>query len=118
MDARAADEGRSFLAKKGGGTRFGEKLLDERVTIITDPGDALAPEQLFDMEGLPARHAVWIEGGIIKNLVYSRFWAQKMGRDPAPRPRNLVMKGGAASVQDMVREVKRGLLVTRLWYIR
>jgi predicted Zn-dependent protease len=118
MDARAADEGRSFLAKKGGGTRLGEKLVDERITIVTDPGDAIAPEHLFDMEGLPARHTAWIEEGSIKNLVYSRFWAQKMGREPLPRPRNLVMKGGSASVQDMVREVKRGLLVTRLWYIR
>ncbi len=118
MDARSADEGRSYLAKKGGGTRFGEKLVDERVTITTDPRDPVAPEKIFDMEGLPARHTVWIGGGVISDLIYTRYWAQKMGREPRPRPRNLVMKGGLVTIDDMVRDTKRGILVTRLWYIR
>jgi predicted Zn-dependent protease len=118
MDARSADEGRSFLSKKGGGTQLGEKLADERVTISTDPRDPVAPEKIFDAEGLPNRHTAWIEEGVVRNLVYSRFWARKMGRDPVPRPQNLVMKGGTATVDDMVRDTKRGILVTRLWYIR
>jgi predicted Zn-dependent protease len=118
MDARHADEGRSFLAKKGGGTRLGEKLFDERVTITTDPHDPVAPERIFDSQGLPKRRNVWIEDGAIKNLVYSRFWAQKMGRDPVPWPQNIVMKGGSSTIDDMVRNTKRGILVTRLWYIR
>jgi predicted Zn-dependent protease len=118
MDARHADEGRSFLAKKGGGTRLGEKLFDERVTITTDPHDPVAPERIFNSQGLPNRRTVWIEDGAIKNLVYSRFWAQKMGRDPVPWPQNIVMKGGSSTIDDMVRDTKRGILVTRLWYIR
>ncbi len=118
MDARSADEGRSFLAKKGGGTRLGEKMFDERVTITSDPRDPDVPERLFDGEGLPSRSTAWIDGGVVSNLIYSRFWAQKQGRAPMPRPRNLVMKGGPASIAGMVRDTKRGILVTRLWYIR
>jgi predicted Zn-dependent protease len=41
-----------------------------------------------------------------------------MGREPLPEPKNLSMAGGAASAADMIRAVKRGILVTRFWYIR
>jgi predicted Zn-dependent protease len=51
-------------------------------------------------------------------MSYSRFWAQKMGCEPVPRPSNFAMAGGAVPAADMIREVKRGILVTRLWYIR
>jgi predicted Zn-dependent protease len=118
MRGREADEGRSFFAKKGGGTRLGEKLFDERVTITNDPCDPLAPDRIFDFEGLPLRRTAWIEHGVVKNLAYSRFWAQRIGREPVPRPRYIVMKGGPATLDDMVRDTKRGILVTRLWYIR
>ena len=47
IDARNADEGRSFLSKKGGGNRKGEKLFDERVTIYSDPTNAEVPDLTF-----------------------------------------------------------------------
>ena len=53
----------------------------------------------------------------MKTLCYSRFWAEKMGRDPVPKPRSLVMAGGFSSIEEMIRDVKRGVLVTRLWYV-
>lgn len=118
MDARSADEGRSFMSRKGGGTKLGERLLDERVTVTSDPQDPVAPESTFGADGLPQRRTAWIEDGIVKNLIYSRYWAQKSGREPLPNPRCLVMAGGSTSVEDMIRDTKRGILVTRLWYIR
>jgi predicted Zn-dependent protease len=118
MDARSADEGRSFLTKPGGGTKLGERLLSESVTITSDPDDSAAPDQLFGEDGVPKRHTIWFDRGVAKNLSYSRFWAQKMGREPVPRPSNFAMAGGAVPVADMIREVKHGILVTRLWYIR
>jgi predicted Zn-dependent protease len=118
MKARSADEGRSFLTKPGGGTKLGERLLSESVTITSDPDDPAAPDQLFGEDGVPKRRTVWFDRGVAKSMSYSRFWAQKMGRDPVPRPGNLSMAGGNASAADMIREVKRGILVTRLWYIR
>lgn len=117
MGARSADEGRSFLAKPGGGTKLGEQLLSEAVTITSDPADSQAPDTLYGEDGLPKRRTVWFERGAAKNTSCSRYWAQKTGRNPLPQPSNFFMDGGAVSVEDMIREVKRGILVTRLWYV-
>ena len=85
LNARSADEGRSPFSKPGGGTRVGEKVMDERVTLYSDPSDPQLLGQPFDTEGLPLGRTVWVENGILRNLAYSRFWAQKQGR-AADRP--------------------------------
>jgi len=118
MNARIADEGRSFFSKKGGGNKIGDKLFQDNVTIFSDPADKLAPEPVFGDDGLPKRRTVWVENGVLQNLIYPRFWAQQKGHGPVPWPRSFVMAGGSASVDDMIRDTKRGVLVTRLWYIR
>lgn len=118
FDARRADEGRSFLAKKGGGNRLGEKLFAEKVTIFSDPQHELAPGVIYSNDALPATRRNWVENGIVKELIYSRFWAAKANREPVPHPTNLIMTGGTTSMDEMVRNVRRGILVTRLWYIR
>lgn len=117
MDARSADEGRSWLSRKGGGNLLGEKLLDPRVTLTSDPADSDAPTATFGWEGLPQRRAAWIEGGVVKALSYSRYWAQKTGREPRPSPGGLVMAGGPTSLADMIQDTRRGILVTRVWYV-
>jgi predicted Zn-dependent protease len=117
MEARAADEGRSFFSKKGGGSKLGERLFNETVTIYSDPNDPIASEPVFGEDGFPQRRTIWVESGVVKTLCYSRFWAEKMGRDPVPKPRSLVMAGGSSSIEEMIRDVKRGVLVTRLWYV-
>jgi predicted Zn-dependent protease len=117
IDMRGADEGRSFLSKPGGGTKLDEKLLSEHVTITSDPGDSVAPDTLWGEDGLPKKRTVWFERGVAKNASCSRFWARKTGRTPLPRSRNLSMSGGATPIEDMIREVKRGILVTRFWYV-
>jgi predicted Zn-dependent protease len=116
MDARAADEGRSYFSRKDGGSKRGEKLFDERVTIVSDPADPVTPDGVIGSEALPQRRTAWIENGVVGNLRRSRFWAQKTGREPLSGPRNIVMKGGPAAVDDMIAGVKRGVLITRLWY--
>src|SRR5262245_8791203 len=118
MDARQADEGRSFLTRKGGGNKLGEKLFDERVTIFSDPNYDLAPGRIYSDDGLPARKRHWVENGCVANLIYPRYWAQKSNREPVPSPTNLIMLGGNSSVDEMIQDTKRGILVTRLWYIR
>jgi predicted Zn-dependent protease len=117
-DARQADEGRSYFSKKGGGNRLGDQILDEKVQIYSDPEHPLAPTVRFDNEGLPISKNVWVEKGVLKDLFYSRFWADKMGKKPTAGPANLVMDGGTAKTEDLIAGVERGLLVTRFWYIR
>lgn len=118
MDARSADEGRSFFAAKGGGNKIGQKVLSEKVTIWTDPADPRAPGSPFSVEGLPTRKLTFVDRGVVTNLSYSRYWAEKQGKEPTPQPQNVFMKGGTGSLDDLVRDAKRAILVTRLWYIR
>jgi predicted Zn-dependent protease len=116
--ARQADEGRSFLSKKGGGNRLGEKFFGDEVNIYTDPQIATAPGAPFDGEGLPARRMDYVRAGVVKNMNYSRYWAKKQGKEPTPAPANLIMDGGTTSMEQMIQTTERGILVTRLWYIR
>jgi predicted Zn-dependent protease len=118
FDARQADEGRSYFSRKGGGNRVGEKLFDERVTIISDPASANAETSPFTETGLPVAREVWVEKGILKNLSYTRFWAEQKQVAPKAPPANLIMSGGDASIEDMIKSVKRGVLLSRFWYIR
>lgn len=127
FDARSADEGRSFLTKKSAdgkspdgkpSNKLGEKLFGDRVTISSDPNDDLAPGSIFSTDGLPSEKRVWVENGVVKHLITSRYWAEKTGTSPVPFPTNLVMQGGSTSTEEMIRSTKKGILVTRLWYIR
>jgi predicted Zn-dependent protease len=117
-DARATDEGRSPFVKQGGGTKIGEKILDERISIYADPFDPQVLAQPFDGDGLPLGRQVFIENGVLKTLYYSRFWAQKKGVQPTGAPTSFLMSGGNASLDDMITSTERGILVTRLWYLR
>ncbi|MFZ6664502.1 TldD/PmbA family protein [Peijinzhouia sedimentorum] len=118
MNARSADEGRSFLSKQGGGTRLGEKLFDERVNIYSDPTHPEVPVSPWTGDGLPRKKMTWIENGVVKNMVYSRYWAEKNGVEPIPSPGAIIMEGGNDSLADLIRSTERGVLVTRFWYIR
>ena len=118
VDARSADEGRSFLSKSGGGTRLGEKMMDERVTIYSDPANADAPAGPWVGDGRPTQRTVWIDKGAYQNLSYSRYWAEKQGKPALPGPTNFIMEGGSQSLEELIRSTTRGLLVTRPWSIR
>ena len=127
FNARSADEGRSAFAKKGGGTRIGEKIADSRVTIYSDPADPELLSAPFDNEGQPVQRTVWIENGVLKSLAYSRYWAQRQnamttganfGGGGGGGGGSLKMVGGTKSVDELVAGTQRGILVTRFWYIR
>jgi predicted Zn-dependent protease len=134
-NARSADEGRSFFTKPGGGNKIGMKVMDERVTIVSDPMDDDTASAPFTLDGLPAKRVVWIENGVVKNLAYDRYWAQKTGHEPNAGgggggfggggggfgggvPGGIKMLGTDKSLDDLIAETPNGLLVTRFWYIR
>ncbi len=118
MDARSADEGRSYFSKQGGKTRLGEKIVDERVTIFSDPNYLDLPAAPWSGDGQAQHKTFWIENGVVKNLAYSRFWAKEKGVKPLPFPNNMIMLGGDATLEEMIKSTERGILVTKLWYIR
>jgi predicted Zn-dependent protease len=132
LNARAADEGRSFLSKPGGGNRLGEKLFADSVTLRSDPFDPRHPGMpwtgggrgfMFGFggggaAGLPARRTTWIEGGVVKALVVDRYWASKTKVEPVPLSGGLLLEGSSKSLEDLIAETERALLVTRFWYLR
>lgn len=118
FNARSADEGRSFMSAQGGGNKLGQKIVDERVTIWSDPLHPDVPTSTWNGEGMPLKKTMWLENGVVKNLAYSRYWAEQQGVDPMPFPSNAIMAGGDESLEDMIKGTKKGILVTRFWYIR
>jgi predicted Zn-dependent protease len=118
LDARSADEGRSAFSKQGGGTKIGEKVADERVTLFSDPMDPQLLSNTFDGQGLPVRGQLWIEKGVLKKLTYSRFWAQKKNTTPDAGTNAMKLAPGSATTEDLIKSTPRGILVTRLWYLR
>lgn len=136
MNARTADEGRTYLSKKGGGTKLGEKIVDERVNIYTDPWHTEVPVAAWagggggggggggffggggGGTGLPRKKMDLIRNGVVANLLYDRYWASQKNVEATAFPGNRIMDGGTASIEDMIKDTKKGILVTRFWYIR
>lgn len=118
LGARRADEGRSFFSKPGGGTRVGEKLFPAWVTVRNDPTDPQLTARPFDGDGFPLAPTTWIDKGTLKGLTYSRYWAQKQGKPPTGNPSGWILEGGKATREELIKGVKRGVLITRLWYLR
>ena len=126
LSRRAADEGRSVFSKPGGGSRVGEKVAHESVTLRSDPFDARVPATPWSpggdsgggIDGLPNRKVVWIDKGVLTTLHANRYWGRTTGAEPTPAPGSLVLDGGAQTLDDLVASTARGLLVTRFWYIR
>ncbi|MGD0956267.1 MAG: TldD/PmbA family protein [Candidatus Acidiferrales bacterium] len=109
--------------------RMGKKLLGDNITLWDDVYHPLQTGPPYDGEGLPRQKVLLVDKGVPKNLVYSRATAKKMKARPTGHgfslpneygeaPMNLVFAGGDKSLDEMVRTTERGILVTRLWYIR
>ena len=118
LDARQADEGRSFMSKPGGKTKLGEQMLDERVNIYSDPWNTELPTPTWAGDGRPQEKINWIEKGVVKNLSSSRYWAKKTGIKSIPSPDGMIMQGGNKTLEELIKGTEKGILVTRLWYIR
>jgi predicted Zn-dependent protease len=109
--------------------RLGKKLMGDNVTIRDDVTHPLQSGPPFDGEGLPRQKVLLVDRGVPKNLVYARSTAKKMKAKPTGHglplpnqdgeaPFNLVFDGGKTSVEQMVASTDRGILLTRMWYIR
>ena len=127
---------RSFL-----NNRIGTKLFGENISIVDDVGHPLQSNAPFDGEGVRRQPVSLVEKGAIRRLVYARGSAEKMRKSehaakvgeiaptghgfPLPNemgeaPTNIVFvtSGGEQTVEQMIAGTERGILITRLWYIR
>ncbi|MBI4231269.1 MAG: TldD/PmbA family protein [Planctomycetes bacterium] len=113
LDARAADEGRSWAAGKKG-----RKLFADGVTLRSDAADPCVPGSPFNEGGMATPAVTWVDRGTLSNLCTSRYWARKQKTEWTGAPTNLLMAEGNTTLDQMIRGMDRGLLVTRFWYIR
>ncbi len=109
--------------------RMGKKVMGANISLRDDVAHPLQTGPPFDGEGMPRQTVSLIERGVPKNLVYARSTAKKMKTKPTGHglslpneageaPINLVFEGGTTSVDEMIASTDRGILLTRLWYIR
>jgi len=122
--ATALEDQRSCLNQ-----RMGKQLFGKNIAIVDDVYHPLQLGAPFDGEGMARERVRLVESGVPKNLVYSRSSAKKASKKPTGHgfalpneygeaPMNLVFGGGDSSVERMIAGTDRGLLVTRVWYIR
>ncbi len=122
--ATALEDKRSCL-----NDRMATQLFGKNITITDDVYHALQLGAPFDGEGIPRQRVALVDRGVPKNLVYARSTAKCAGKKPTGHgfalpseygeaPMNLVFAGGDSSLEQMIATTDRGLLVTRLWYIR
>ena len=124
FSARSFDEGSSFLSDG-----LGRQYAGDNVTLLDDYTNPAAPGMPFDFEGSPRQLVPLLENGIGRGIVTDSYWAAKLQREntghagphggtEGPRPVNAALQPGAKSLEQLIAETKRGLLVSRLWYIR
>jgi predicted Zn-dependent protease len=119
-------EKRSFLSG-----RIGERVMDERITIWDDGLSPVGIPAAFDYEGVPKQKVTFIDRGLASGVVWDTYLAGKQGGTqqstghalPAgstigAMPLHLFMSGGDAKTADMIRDVKRGIWISRFWYTR
>jgi predicted Zn-dependent protease len=124
FSATALRDERSFLTG-----RLGEKIFGENISIFDDVRHPLQSGTAFDGEGMPRQRVALVEKGVVRSVVYSRQAAAQSGAKPTGHgfplpneygeaPMNIVIAGGETSAEEMIASTGRGILVTRLWYIR
>jgi len=124
FSATAIADGRSFLRD-----RIGAKLFGENITIYDDAYHPLQAGAPFDGEGVPRRKLTLVDQGVVRDVAFCRQAAHAAGVEPTGHgfplpneygeaPMNIVIAGGATPLDEMIASTPRGILVTRLWYIR
>lgn len=124
FSATAIADSRSFLTD-----RLGTKLFGDNIHITDDVAHPLQAGVPFDGEGVARRKLTLVDGGVPRELAYSRSSARRAGVEPTGHgfplpneigeaPLNIVIAGGSTPLDQMIASTDRGILVTRLWYIR
>jgi predicted Zn-dependent protease len=116
------EEGRSFLSGK-----LGTKVLDSKINLIDDPFNMKGFPAAFDFEGIPKKRVHLVRSGVAENVVYDTLTATRAKKKSTghalsapnpfgPIPMHIILKGGDSSLEDMIKQTEKGILVTRFHY--
>jgi predicted Zn-dependent protease len=111
LDRRAADEGRSPFSGK-----LGQAIASPLVTVMSDPTSADGGMMPWDGEGQPLAPRTWLDRGVLSNLAVSRYWAKAKGLQPTGSYGGAALLPGEATREALLAGVRRGVLITRIWY--
>ena len=123
LEARAADEGRSFMSRNDDsgnpiGNKVGEQLFTPILQVRRNSAHPLLQGGRFFGNGLSNEDLDIIKDGIPQTLSYSRYWAKEQGKEPTGAMYPIVMTGSDKTVADLIASTERGILVSRAWYVR
>jgi len=130
FSATTYQDGQSFVKY-----HLGEQVFDEKLSLRDDARDPLTLYATpVDGEGVPKTPMQLVDRGVVseKSICYDSFTAGKekgkksTGHSPPPIvplfgpmrpvPINLIVNAGDASMEDMIRDTKHGIFVTRFHY--
>jgi PmbA protein len=105
--------------------KLGEKLFDERITLIEDPTVGVSA-CAFDDEGTPTSKKVLLEAGEVKQFYWDRLWAARAGLQstgngfrgglsrPSPDLVNLCLTSGKTSIEDLIAGIEEGIIIDQV----
>jgi len=122
FNGKMYEEGRSYLSGK-----LGTKVLDSKITLLDDPFNMKGFPAAFDFEGFPKQRIHLVRSGVAENVVYDTMTANRARKKSTghalsapnpfgPVPMHIRLKGGDSSLEEMIKQTKKGILVTRFHY--
>ena len=115
LDRSSAENLQTAYTQSPGLSKIGQRLIDPRITVSTDPMDPECGYIPFDSRGEPFQATQWFTKGVLTNLAYdSNYALTQLGQSaPRPNPYAYRMSGGPSSIEEMIASTPRGVLVTR-----
>ena len=106
--------------------KLGKKVGSDNVTLVDDGTLPNGFDSVkFDEEGVPTQKNIIIEDGVLKKYLHNTSTAKRHKTKTtanagivSPNPFNLIFENGNFNKEEMIRQVKRGLIVTNVWYTR
>jgi predicted Zn-dependent protease len=114
MGAFEADMGMTVFSKKPKGNKWGMKVLDSRISLVSDPEDPDGGYPFFDDYGLPLKKTTWVDKGYLRQLVYYPGYGRGTGHATCPNPHSIRLTGTELmGMEEMISKVQNGFLINR-----
>src|SRR5690606_35433183 len=101
------------FSRHGGGNRVGERVMDRRIRMSSDPTDPDGGYAPFFKQGYATPARTWIKNGVLQTLSYSELYGPTKGVPYSVRPYALRVSGGDTTIDQMIASCELGVFVNR-----